>query len=302
MDFSFLSSLCLNMAEPRVSAEAFAAAVDRLCAHRARPVVVKLGGSAMEDLAATDACLKSVATLSRLRVPVVLVHGGGKPIDRAMAEAGLTPRKVAGRRYTDDATLEIVVRVLWQINAELLIRLSKLGVPVGATGGPNFPCRGERLLLTGPDLQPVDLGRVGKITDVHMEILEEFKLGSDDVKIIPSLALDADGGWLNVNADTAASAVAGALKADKAIFLTDTPGVLRDRSDPKSLIPKLTEAECRELIANGVIDGGMVPKVEACFEALEAGAKSALILDGRVPYSLLDVFLRDTFTGTEITR
>ncbi len=302
MDFSFLSSLCLNMAEPRVSAEAFAAAVDRLCAHRARPVVVKLGGSAMEDLAATDACLKSVATLSRLRVPVVLVHGGGKPIDRAMAEAGLTPRKVAGRRYTDDATLEIVVRVLWQINAELLIRLSKLGVPVGATGGPNFPCRGERLLLTGPDLQPVDLGRVGKITDVHMEILEEFKLGSDDVKIIPSLALDADGGWLNVNADTAASAVAGALKADKAIFLTDTPGVLRDRSDPKSLIPKLTEAECRELIANGVIDGGMVPKVEACFEALEAGAKSALILDGRVPYSLLDVFLHDTFTGTAITR
>ena len=105
-----------------------------------------------------------------------------------------------------------------------------------------------------------------------------------------------------MNADTAASAVAGALKADKAIFLTDTPGVLRDRADPTSLIPHLTEREARDLIASGVIDGGMVPKVEACFEALEAGAKSALILDGRVPYSLLDVFLHDTFTGTEIPR
>src|SRR5207244_12732837 len=102
--------------------------------------------------------------------------------------------------------------------------------------------------------------------------------------------------------DTAESAVAGALKADKAVFLTDTPGVLRNRSDPKSLLPRLTEAECRGLIASGVIDGGMVPKVEACFEALEAGAQSALILDGRVPFSLLDVFLHGTFKGTEIRR
>ena len=128
-----------------------------------------------------------------------------------------------------------------------------------------------------------------------------FELGTTPV--IPSLATDkADEGWLNVNADTAAAAVAGALEADKAIFLTDTPGVLRDRSDPRSLLPKLSEQECRALIASGVIDGGMVPKVEACFEALAAGAHSALILDGRVPYSLLDVFLTDTFTGTEITR
>jgi acetylglutamate kinase len=121
--------------------------------------------------------------------------------------------------------------------------------------------------------------------------------------MIPSMALDeSTGGKLNVNADTAAAAVAGALKADKAIFLTDTPGVMRDRANPASLIRSLTEREARELIASGVIDGGMVPKVEACFEALEAGAKSALILDGRVPFSLLDVFLHDTFKGTAISR
>ena len=287
------------MAESCVSAEAFATAVARLGAYRDRPIVVKLGGSAMEDPAATDACLRSVATLNRVGVPVVLVHGGGKPIDRAMAEAGITPRKVAGRRYTDDATLEIVVRVLKDEIAPTLYSQLK------AAGGDGFPLTqaldGERLMLPSLDLQPVDLGRVGTVTNVRVgSFLEMFN--SRLVPIIPSLALDADGAWLNVNADTAASAVAGALKANKAIFLTDTPGVLRDRANPKSLIPSLTEAEARDLIASGVIDGGMVPKVEACFEALGAGAKTALILDGRVPYSLLDVFLHDTFTGTEIQR
>jgi acetylglutamate kinase len=291
-----------RMAEPALIAEAFAAAVERVSAHRGRQVVVKLGGSAMEDPAATDACLRSVAALDRLGVPLVLVHGGGKPIDRAMAAAGLTPKKVAGRRYTDDATLDIVVRVLGELNAGLAARLAALGVnAIGVAQPDAFPLRGERLLLPGLDLQPVDLGRVGKVTHVRTDLGEPGR-PAGGVPVVPSLAIDTDGGWLNVNADTAASAVAGALRADKAVFLTDTPGVLRDRANPGSLIPSLTEREARDLIARGVIDGGMVPKVEACFEALEAGAKSALILDGRVPFSLLDVFLRDTFTGTAIRR
>jgi acetylglutamate kinase len=297
------------MAELRVPAEAFAAAVDRVRAHRGRPVVVKLGGSAMEDPAATDACLKSVATLNHLGVPVVLVHGGGKPIDRAMAEAGLVPKKVAGRRYTDDATLAIVVRVLDEINLGLVRRLNELtrgaaesasyfGYPVDTTV---YPIVGRRLLLPGLDAEPIELGRVGFVTRVGANLQKALDKGI--LPVLPSVAAsEEDGGWLNVNADTAASAVAGALAADKAIFLTDTPGVLRDRSDPNSLIPQLTEREARALITSGVIDGGMVPKVEACFEALEAGAKSALILDGRVHFSLLDVFLRDTFKGTAITR
>ena len=300
------------MAELPVSAEAFAAAVDRVCAHRGRPVVVKLGGSAMEDPAATDACLRSVATLNKLGVPLVLVHGGGKPIDRAMAEAGLVPKKVAGRRYTDDATLAIVVRVLKdEINAGLVAKLRELGVDAfGASKLPsgNWFLLGNRLTMPGPDGQPIDLGHVGTVRFVDDEFLRAA-FGEDTtvpafgtLPVVPSLALDDNENWLNVNADTAASAVAGALKADKAIFLTDTPGVLRDRSNPASLIPKLTERDARELIASGVIDGGMVPKVEACFEALEAGAKSALILDGREKFSLLDVFLHDTFKGTAITR
>jgi acetylglutamate kinase len=293
------------MAESRVSAEVFAAAVDRLCAHRNHPVVVKLGGSAMEDPTATDACLKPVATLNKFGVPVVLVHGGGKPIDRAMAEAGLTPKKVAGRRYTDDATLAIVVRVLLEINADIVAKLRALGVDAFAASQLLLA---ERLALAGPDGRSIDLGHVGKVRFVDDEYLRAAfgarttvpVLGT--LPVIPSIARDDNEKWLNVNADTAASAVAGALKADKAIFLTDTPGVLCDRAKPDSLISKLTELEARELIAAGIIEGGMVPKVEACFEALDAGAKSALSLDGRVPFSLLDVFLHDTFKGTVITR
>jgi acetylglutamate kinase len=296
------------MPAPPPSAEAFAAAVERVAAHRDRPVVVKLGGSAMEDPAATDACLRSVAVLHRLGLRLVLVHGGGKPIDRAMAEAGLTPKKVAGRRYTDDATLEIVVRVLKdEINAGLVRRLRDLGVDAFGTSERML---GERLTLPNPDGgPPIDLGRVGRVTCVDEEFLR-YKFGDVEgnicgpgtLPVLPSLALDEQEKWLNINADTAAAAVAGSLGAERAIFLTDTPGVLRDRNDPASLIPHLTEAEAKQLIASGVIDGGMVPKVEACFEALAAGAKSALILDGRVPFSLLDVFLRDTFKGTAISR
>jgi acetylglutamate kinase len=288
-----------------LSSAAFAAAVARVARFRGRPVVVKLGGSAMEDPAATDACLRSVVALHHIGVSVVLVHGGGKPIDRAMAEAGLTPKKVAGRRYTDEATLAVVVQVLGEINRDLAQRLEGLGAETSACiDADHYPLRGMVLELQGAGGAPIDLGWVGTVTDVDPETVEWRAVECGEVPVIPSLAQSPDSptGWLNVNADTAAAAVAGALKAEKAIFLTDTPGVLRNRAEPNSLIPRLTEAECRALIASGEIDGGMVPKVEACFEALDAGAKAALILDGRVPYSLLDVFLHDTFTGTEITR
>jgi acetylglutamate kinase len=282
-----------------LSSEQFAVAATRLARFRGHRVVVKLGGSAMEDPAATRACLISVFILNLLGISVVLVHGGGKPIDRAMAESGLIPKKVAGRRYTDEATLAIVARVLKdEINRDLEAQLRSLGCQCQSV--PDA-LRGERLQISGSDGLPVDLGRVGKVTRVNVaelsSLFEKFT-----VPILPSLAIAEDGGWLNVNADTAASGVAGALKANKAIFLTDTPGVLRDRHNPDSLIANLSEAECRKLIACGAIDGGMVPKVEACFEALEAGASSALILDGRVPFSLLDAFLHDSFAGTEIAR
>lgn len=261
-----------------------------------RVLVVKLGGSAMEDPAATRGTLEAVVALQTLGVRLVLVHGGGKPIDRAMAAAGLEPKKVAGRRYTDDATLEIVVRVLGELNRGIVDQIVALGGSArSVTRADAFPICGERLLLPGLDLQPVELGRVGKPTAVAAFAPH------DHIPVLPSLAVSVeDGGWLNVNADTAASAVAGALKAEACYFLTDTPGVLRDVKSPESLIPRLTRAECETLFRDGVIAGGMIPKVEACFEALDAGAGTAVILDGRDPFALLAGFVSDSPAGTEI--
>jgi acetylglutamate kinase len=231
----------------------------------------------------------------------VLVHGGGKPIDRAMAAAGLKPRKVLGRRYTDDATLEIVVRVLLDdINAGIVRQIRQLGGrAVGLHSGSQQCLFGERLTLPGPEGRPIDLGRVGQVTRVDRSLIEDFCAGGV-VPVLPSLALDEGGGWLNVNADTAAAAVAASLKAEKLVFLTDTPGILRDRADPSSLIGGLDAAGCRDLVARGVIGEGMIPKVEACLDSLRAGVRKTHMIDGRLPHSLLLEIYTDRGVGTEI--
>ena len=258
---------------------------------RGRVLVVKLGGSAMEDPAATRATLESVVALQTLGVRLILVHGGGKPIDRAMADAGLVPKKVAGRRYTDEATLKIVVRVLGVLNAELVNSIGSLGGQAQGFHTLNsFPIHGEQLTLDG-----TDLGFVGRPTAVNRSAME-----AGAMPVIPSLCRFPDGGWLNVNADTVASAVAGAFHAAAAIFLTDTPGILRDRNDPNSRIESVSVRDAKRLIADRVIDGGMIPKVEACFEALDAGASRAVILDGRVPHALLAEFVGEPVAGTQI--
>lgn len=279
-------------------------AADRVRGLDGRPVVVKLGGSAMEETATTRGTLAAVAALHTLGVRVVMVHGGGKPIDRAMATAGLTPVKVQGRRYTDAATLAVVVRVLDELNGYLRDQLrEQSGAPCEglftADNPTRFPVQGEQLCLVGADRQPVDLGHVGRPTVVNVDVLKESLIRCRQVPILPSLAVGPDGGWLNVNADTAASAVAGALSAAACLFLTDTPGVLRNVADPDSLLPRLTRAEADALIRDGTVGGGMLPKLEACFESLDAGAAAAAILDGRDPNALLN-WLRGEPAGTEI--
>lgn len=255
---------------------------------RGRVQVIKFGGSAMENAANVRANLESLVGLQTLGLQLVLVHGGGKPIDRAMDAAGLQPLKVQGRRYTDDATLQIVVRVLNEINATLADQLQHLGGRCFSYAkAKQVPLIGERLMLPGLDLQPVDLGHVGKVTGVSDSLKNHFSRGDAETPIVASLAVGPDGGLLNINADTAASAIAGALQADAVLFLTDTPGVLRNLADPTSLFRQLTRNDCQQLIREGVIAGGMLPKLEACFEALDAGAKRAVILDGRLPFVLL---------------
>ena len=268
---------------------------------RDKLTVIKLGGSAMEDPEALKATLQDVVFMETVGMRPVLVHGGGKPIDRAMAEAGLKPRKVQGRRYTDEATLAIVVRVLLkEINAGIERQIRELG---GRAVGPHMGSLqylfGEKLTLAGAANEALDLGRVGRVTRVDVDLIRDF-CAAGVVPVIPSLALDADGGWLNVNADTAAAGVAALLGAEKLVLLTDTPGILRDRQDPHSLVTSLDAAGCRDLIAKGVIDEGMIPKVEACLEGLRAGVKKTHIIDGRLRHSLLLEIYTDRGVGTVI--
>jgi acetylglutamate kinase len=268
---------------------------------RDRLTVIKLGGSAMEDPDALRATLQDVVFMETVGMRPILVHGGGKPIDRAMADAGLKPRKVHGRRFTDDQTLAIVVRVLLKdINASIEAQIRQLGGrAVGQHLGSFQYLQGEKLALADETGQLVDLGRVGRVTKVDTALIQDF-CAAGVVPVVPSLALDADGGWLNVNADTAAAAVAAHLIAEKLVLLTDTPGILLERTDPDSLVRSLDAARCQELIARKVVDEGMIPKVEACLDSLRAGVRKTHIIDGRLRHSLLLEIYTDRGVGTEI--
>jgi acetylglutamate kinase len=245
----------------------------------------------------------------------VLVHGGGKAIDRAMDLAGIKPRKVLGRRYTDEATLAVVVKVLLhEINAGIVRQIRHLGGRAVALHTDSLQCLfGEKLLLMsdrrvlhGDDADapaeqeaPVDLGRVGRVTRVDGGLIGDF-CAAGVVPVIPCLAADADGGSLNVNADTAAAAVAMHLHAEKLVFLSDTPGILEDRNEPASLFTHLDAGRCRDLVGRGIIEGGMIPKIEACLDSLRAGVRKTHVIDGRLRHSLLLEIFTDRGVGTEI--
>lgn len=268
-----------------------------------RYTVIKLGGSVMEDPESLRALLVDIVFMQTVGLRPVVVHGGGKAITAAMARSGLEPRFVQGRRYTDDPTLEIVARVLAEeVNADIVRHINKYGGrAAGLHHKSNQQCLyGRRLTLSGTGGEAVDLGRVGEVTEVDIPPIESMCLGGV-VPVLPCLAEDDDGRLLNVNADTAAAAVARAMQAEKLVFLTDTPGILRDRDDPASLISGLTPSQCRSLIADGVIERGMIPKVEACLACLEAGVRKIHIIDGRLRHALLLEIFTDQGIGTEIT-
>jgi acetylglutamate kinase len=281
-------------------AEALIEAGSYIRIFRNKLTVIKLGGSAMEDPAALEATLQDVVFMETVGLRPVLVHGGGRAIDRAMADAGLTPRKVQGRRVTDDAALKIVVRVLTQETDGLVEQIRLLGGQALPLFDRGLQCLfGEKLTLPGNDGRPLDLGHVGRVTRVNAALLEALGAGGV-VPVIPSLAQTKDEHWLNVNADTAAAAVAAHLRAEKLVFLTDTPGVLLDRKAPSSLQTSLNASRCRQLIADGVIDSGMIPKVEACLDSLRAGVRKTHMIDGRLRHSLLLEIYTDRGVGTEI--
>lgn len=268
---------------------------------RDRHVVIKLGGSTMDETVAVQHLLHDVVFMSIVGMRPILVHGGGKAINAAMAQAGIPPRFVQGRRYTDDATLEIVAKVLAEdICQNLVDELNKQGGEARGLSYQTVNClRGRRLTLPGPDGEPIDLGRVGEVTDIDRDLLL-MTCRADEIPVLPSIALDEEGGKLNVNADTAAAAVARLIQAEKLIFLSDVPGIFLDRKDPSTLQSHLNSEQCRKLIQQGIIDAGMVPKVEAALEALAAGVKKVHIIDARVPHAVLLEIYSNEGIGTEI--
>lgn len=271
---------------------------------RGKTTVIKLGGSLLEDKEAIHHLLLDVIFMETVGMKPVIVHGGGPSINRAMEQAAITPSWVNGRRVTDQATLEIVEQVLaGEITQYLTDEIERLGgraVNLNFAGGSNV-LQGEKLMLPGEDGSPLDLGFVGQVTQVDRAVIESVAY-ANQVPVIPSMAIDAHGQKYNVNADTAAMAVAEALGAEKLIFLSDVNGVRRDKKDPSTIIHSLTAAEARNLIRDKVIDAGMIPKIEACLATLSRGVRQVHIVDGRLRHSLLLEIYTTSGIGTEIVQ
>ena len=270
---------------------------------RGRLMVVKFGGAAMASDDELSKILFSVVFLSQVGIRPVLVHGGGPFITQAMKEAGKEPVFVRGQRVTDAETLAIVEEVLVNaVNPRLVEAIEALGGrAVGLHTRHGQPLLGEKLLGKAEDGSAADLGFVGRVFAVRTEaILRALDAGC--VPVIAPLAVTLDGEKLNCNADGVAWKVAADLKAEKLVLLSDVPGILRDPADEATLISHVTREQVEQLERHGVIAGGMVPKVDACVRAVEAGVRKAHMIDGRVPHSLLLEIFTDKGVGTEIVR
>ncbi len=255
-------------------------------------MVVKIGGEAIEQPAVLDSLLTDLVWLEQVGVSPVLVHGGGKSISRAMEAAGLTPNFHQGRRVTDAATMAIVAREVEILNTHIVNRVFALG---GAAIGL---CPPRHRVVDGTVMDPA-LGLVGQPTTVDRErVLRYASRGL--IPVIPPLSVDADGRSMNTNADDIALAVATAMKAVKLVFMSSVPGVMTDPKDPTTLLSSLTDVQVRELTAQGVIKGGMIPKVESCISALRSGVAKIHIVAADMPQALLLEIFTAEGIGTEL--
>ncbi|MGI6230763.1 MAG: acetylglutamate kinase [Tractidigestivibacter sp.] len=261
---------------------------------RGKTIVVKYGGSAMEDEQLMTQVVGDIELLKLMGMRVVLVHGGGKAISAMLKQLNLPVKFKDGLRVTDDATMEAVQEVLiGKVNQKLVWSLNEYGHnAVGISGA-------DGKTLKAAPISP-ELGRVGHIREVSPELIETI-LDDDYIPVIASVACGPDG-FFNVNADEAAAAVAEALHADKLIYLTDVDGLLADVNDKESLIRSLTKTETREILDSGELDGGMVPKIRSILEAMDRGVSEVVILNGKAPHSLLLEIFTDAGVGTLFTQ
>jgi len=254
-------------------------------------IVVKYGGNAMINEELKEAVMGDLVLLSIIGIKVVLVHGGGPEITDMLAKIGKKSEFVNGLRVTDKETVDIVQMVLaGKINKNLVNLIeNKGGKAVGLSGIDGH-------MIEAKQLDPV-LGYVGEITNVDVTPIFDV-LEKGYIPIVSTVACDKEGNTYNINADTAAAKIAGALGAESLISMTDIAGILRDKDDPSTLIPKITVAETPGLIEDGVISGGMIPKVDCCTTAIKEGVRKVFIIDGRIPHAILIETLTDEGIGT----
>lgn len=269
---------------------------------RDKTTVIKLGGSLLANEDALHHLLLDIHFMETVGMCPVIVHGAGSRISAAMDSAGIEPRFVQGRRYTDQPTLEIVERVLGvETNNYLADKFEAIGGRAKTLNFESTPVlEGQLLNLVDEDGSNIDLGFVGEVTKVDRATIEQL-CRDGQTPFIPSMCQTADGQKLNVNADTVATTVAQQLNADKLVFISDVPGVLRDPDAPSSCISSLTIAEAEQLIVDGVISGGMIPKIEACIETVRKGVKKVHIVDGNLRHGLLLEIYTSSGIGTLIT-
>ena len=268
--------------------------------YRGHLFVIKYGGSAMEDEHTVERLLRDIVFLEAVGINPVLVHGGGKAITDKMRQAGLKAKFIDGLRVTDAATIQIVEETLDHvINPKIVAKINEFGGKAVGISGKQV-IRAEKL-EAGKDSKSkeVDFGFIGEVVGLNLEAIQKA-VSQEIVPVISPISQDAQGVALNVNADLAAGAIAGALKASKLIYLSDVLGVMRNPAEKDSLIPSVNCREIQKLIDDEVIEGGMIPKVKSAVAALEAGVGKVHFIDGRIPHSLLLEIFTNSGIGTEI--
>ena len=276
-------------------AEVLTQALPYIKRYNGKIVVVKYGGNALVNEQLKQQVMEDIVLLWLIGVKVVLVHGGGPEISELMARLGKKPEFVDGLRVTDKETVDIVQMVLAGKVNKTLVNLLEM------KGGKAMGISGMDGRLIEAKVKNEKLGYVGTITQIHITPVIDL-LEKGYIPVVSTVGCDAQGNTYNINGDTAAAWIAGALNAERLIMMTDIAGILRDKNDPATLIPEVTVSEAHQLYDEGVVSGGMIPKVDCCIEALHKGVENVVIMDGRVPHSILMEILTDEGAGTMVKR
>ncbi len=260
-------------------------------------IVVKYGGNAMKNKSLKESVIKDIVLMSCVGIKVVLVHGGGPEIDKALKKIGKTSEFINGLRYTDEETMEIVQMVLaGKINKELVALINNNGGnAVGLCGIDG------NMIKSSKKESAINLGYVGDIDSINSKVIKD-SLKNNYISVVSTIAMGNDGKIYNVNADIAAAKIASALKVEKIILLTDVPGLLLDVNDNDTIISKINKNNLQKLIKDGTIKGGMIPKIECCIDSLENGVLKAHIIDGRIPHTILLELFSENGIGTMIEK